>query len=116
MNLTISIEQLTSVVAKQAKSLANIDSTIVDSKNVNETLVKELAIQRSRMVAADDKAAGLLEMFFAERQKKKDLEKRIEIHAADIHKLTAAAAVPKKKPSTAITIHKMTTRSQNHHL
>ncbi|MCJ1346235.1 hypothetical protein MMC31_004450 [Peltigera leucophlebia] len=113
-NLTSSVDQLTSIVAEQAKSLANINSTMLDFKKVNETLVKELASQRSE---AEDKTAGLLEMFYAERQKREDLEKQIEIIAADDLKLTAATApaeaVPPTEPSTTIIIQNDTPLSQS---
>ncbi|MCJ1349268.1 hypothetical protein MMC31_007504, partial [Peltigera leucophlebia] len=90
---------------------------MVDFKKVNETLVEGLASQGSERAAAKDKAAGLLEMFYAERQKREDLEKQIEIHAADDLKLTAAAApaeaVPMTEPSTAIIIQNDTPLSES---
>lgn len=106
-NLKSSVEQLTSIVAEQAQTLANINSTMIDFKNANETLVKELARQRSERAAAEDKAAGLLEMFYAERQAKEDLEKKIGIQAADYLNQMAAApteAVPTTESSTTAII------------
>lgn len=106
-NLTSSVDQFKSIVAEQAQSLANINSTMIDFKNVNETLLKELASQKSEKAAAEDKAAGLLEMFYAERQAKEDLEKRIQIQEADNLNHTAAApaeAVPRTESFTAIIV------------
>lgn len=101
-NLTSSVDQLTSIVAEQAKSLADINTTMVDFKNVNKKLVKELASQKGKRAVAEEKAAGLLEKFHAERQKREELEKQIDSQAADDQKLTAMAAAAAAAPVEAV--------------
>lgn len=100
-SLTSSVGRLTSIVAEQATSLANMNSTMMDYKNVNETLVKELASQRSEMAAAEDQAVRLLEMFYAERQKRENLEKQVQLQAADDDdELMAPVAPTDEVPTT----------------
>lgn len=116
MDLTDSVDQLKSIVAEQAETLANSNSIMVHFKDVNERLVKELASQRSKETVLEDKAAGLLQIFYAERQKKEDLEKQVAEQAAIGLKLTVEApaeAMPTTKASSTIIVQDYTAVSKS---
>lgn len=110
LNLTNAVEQLASIVAEQAET----------PDNFNSTMVKELASQSSTSAFLEDEVAGLVEVCYAERQKEDDLETQIAERAAAGPVPTAEApaeAVPATEASTEaskpITVQDDTTLSQS---
>lgn len=99
-NLNGSVNQLKSIVAEQAQ-------TLVDGKNANEALGRELTHQKSEKAALEDKIARLREKFYPKRQIKRNLVKHMEEESAVDLEFTAEASagtVPTAEVLTATTI------------